>query len=69
MTCTVRWQACIEAMIAAGGAPFYEIGPGRTLKGMLRKIDRSVPCTVLGSVGDLEKAAGEAAEGAVEPAQ
>ena len=55
-------------MIAAGVGRFYEIGPGRSLTGMLRKIDRSRPCTTLGSVRDLDKAAGQAGEGAVEPA-
>ena len=39
---SVRWQQRVEAMIAAGGDTFVEIGPGRTLTGFLRKIDRQV---------------------------
>ena len=38
----VRWQQSIEAMIADGVDTFVEIGPGRTLTGFLRKINREV---------------------------
>ncbi|MCI5650564.1 MAG: ACP S-malonyltransferase [Fusicatenibacter sp.] len=41
---SVRWQQSVEAMIADGVDTFVEIGPGRTLTGFLRKIDRSVTC-------------------------
>lgn len=39
---SVRWQQSAEKMIAAGVDTFVEIGPGRTLNGFLRKIDRQV---------------------------
>lgn len=39
---SVRWQQSVEAMISAGVDTFVEIGPGRTLTGFLRKIDRQV---------------------------
>lgn len=39
---SVRWQQCVEAMIADGVDTFVEIGPGRTLTGFLRKIDRNL---------------------------
>lgn len=39
---SVRWQQSVENMIAAGVDTFVEIGPGRTLNGFLRKIDRQV---------------------------
>ena len=38
----MRWQQSIEAMIADGVDTFVEIGPGRTLTGFLRKINRDV---------------------------
>ncbi|MGN8632472.1 ACP S-malonyltransferase [Blautia sp. HCP3S3_G3] len=39
---SVRWQQSMENMIAQGVDTFVEIGPGKTLAGFLRKIDRSV---------------------------
>lgn len=38
----VRWQACVEKLIADGVTEFHEIGPNRVLAGLNRKIDRSV---------------------------
>ncbi|MBR5680061.1 MAG: ACP S-malonyltransferase, partial [Clostridia bacterium] len=38
----VRWTDEIRAMIADGADTFVECGPGRTLCGLIRKIDKSV---------------------------
>ena len=38
----VRWTAEIRAMIEAGADTFVECGPGKTLCGLIRKIDRDV---------------------------
>lgn len=38
----VRWQQCVETMIENGADTFVEIGPGRTLSGFMRKINRNV---------------------------
>ena len=44
-----------EAMIADGADTFVEIGPGKTLCGFMRKIDRSVKAINIAKVEDLEK--------------
>ncbi|MBV1887793.1 MAG: ACP S-malonyltransferase, partial [Urechidicola sp.] len=42
LTAPVRWTQCIQAMVADGGTEFIEVGPGKVLQGLMRKIDRSV---------------------------
>jgi [acyl-carrier-protein] S-malonyltransferase len=42
LTAPVKWTQSIQAMIADGGTEFIEIGPGKVLQGLMRKIDRSV---------------------------
>lgn len=41
----VRWEDSMRRMLADGFDTFYEIGPGRVLTGLLRRINRKVPCT------------------------
>ncbi len=42
LTAPVKWTQCVQAMIADGGKEFVEVGPGKVLQGLMRKIDRSV---------------------------
>ncbi len=42
LTAPVKWTQCVQAMIADGGTEFVEVGPGKVLQGLMRKIDRSV---------------------------
>jgi [acyl-carrier-protein] S-malonyltransferase len=46
----VRWQACVERLIADGCGEFWEIGPNRHLTGMLRRINRRMPAVNLSTV-------------------
>jgi len=41
----VRWEDSMRRMLSDGFDAFYEIGPGRVLTGLLKRIDRKVPCT------------------------
>lgn len=52
---TVRWRETMERMLADGVDTFIEIGPGRTLSGFLRKIDRGAAVYNVEKVPDLEK--------------
>lgn len=51
----VRWQQCVEKMIEEGVDAFIEIGPGKTLTGFLKKINRNVKALHIETVEDLEK--------------
>lgn len=46
----VLWEDTMRGMLAAGAERFCEIGPGKVLKGLLKRIDRKLECQ---SVGDL----------------
>jgi [acyl-carrier-protein] S-malonyltransferase len=48
---SVLWSQSVKVMIERGVSHFVELGPGKVLQGLLKKIDRSVPCF---SAGDLE---------------
>lgn len=54
---SVKWQQSVEEMIAQGVDTFVEIGPGRTLTGFLKKIDRNVKGYNLDKLADLDKVA------------
>ncbi|NLF09445.1 MAG: [acyl-carrier-protein] S-malonyltransferase, partial [Pirellulaceae bacterium] len=40
----VRWEESMRYLISQGIDQFYEVGPGRVLRGLLRRIDRNVSC-------------------------
>lgn len=51
----VKWQQSVEAMIAEGVDTFVEIGPGKTLAGFMRKINRNVKVYNVQTIEDIEK--------------
>ena len=52
---SVKWQQSVEAMLADGVDTFIEIGPGRTLTGFMRKINRSVKSLNVEKLEDIDK--------------
>lgn len=53
----VKWQQCVETMIADGVDTFIEIGPGRTLTGFMKKINRSVTAMNIQTLEELDQVA------------
>ena len=53
VTDPVRWQGCVERLIADGCTDFWEVGPNRHLTGMMRKINRSAKTTNISTAADL----------------
>lgn len=56
---SVRWQQSIERMIADGVDTFIEIGPGKTLAGFMKKIDRTVKVLNIEKLEDADRAVEE----------
>ena len=53
---SVKWQQCVETMLKDGVDTFVEIGPGKTLSGFMRKIDRNAKVINIQTVEDFQKA-------------
>lgn len=51
---SVLWQQSVERMIADGVDRFVEIGPGKTLSGFVKKIDRNAAVFHVETLEDLE---------------
>ncbi|MBO6776726.1 MAG: ACP S-malonyltransferase [Marinibacterium sp.] len=54
ITGRVRWRESVAAMAAAGVTEIWEIGAGKALSGMVRRIDRSIVCTAVGTPEDVQ---------------
>jgi [acyl-carrier-protein] S-malonyltransferase len=52
---TVKWESCVRKMIADGVDTFIEVGPGKSLCGFIKKIDKSVNFLNIENISTLEK--------------
>ena len=41
----VLWEDSVRYLLAEGYDEFYEVGPGRVLRGLLKRIDRKISCS------------------------
>ncbi len=57
VTAPVRWRESVQAMAAAGVTEIWEIGAGKALSGMIRRIDRSITCRTVGTPDEVTAAA------------
>ncbi|MFW6132790.1 MAG: ACP S-malonyltransferase [Planctomycetota bacterium] len=55
LTSPIRWQESMEYALGQGARRFYEIGPGKVLRGLLRRIDRKADCTCVNCLDAVEK--------------
>jgi len=46
----VLWEGCVRKMMSTGTTCFYELGPGRVLRGLVGKIDRKFPVVTVNGV-------------------
>lgn len=58
----VLWEQSVQEMIELGVTTFVEIGPGKVLSGLVKKIDRSVTTIPVYDLETFEKAVEELAE-------
>ena len=56
---SVRWQQSVERLIADGYDEFVEIGPGHTLTGFMRKINRDIKTVNIEKLEDFKAYVGE----------
>lgn len=49
----ILWQSCMEKLLADGVETFYEIGPGRVLTGLMKRINRKTKVTNISSAESL----------------
>jgi [acyl-carrier-protein] S-malonyltransferase len=49
----VRWEECIRRMRKMGVTSFLEVGPGKVLSGLVRRIERDVPAAGFCAPSDL----------------
>ena len=56
VTGLVRWRESVMAMDAAGVSEIWEIGAGKALSGMVRRINRDITCGAVGTPEDVTAA-------------
>ena len=55
ITARVRWRESVNYMIQKGVTDFVEIGPGKVLSGLIKKINKDVKISNINSINDIKK--------------
>jgi [acyl-carrier-protein] S-malonyltransferase len=55
LTAPVRWTQSVQRMAGAGVSRFVELGPGKVLAGLLRRIDSRLECDSLAEPGEVQR--------------
>jgi [acyl-carrier-protein] S-malonyltransferase len=55
LTCPILWQKCMEQLLLDEVSEFYEIGPGRVLTGLMKRINRKAKVVNISTVDSLEQ--------------
>jgi [acyl-carrier-protein] S-malonyltransferase len=50
----VRWRESVETLAADSVEEIVEIGAGRVLAGLVKRIDRTLPAISVGTPGEVE---------------
>ena len=59
LTHPILWQKCMEMLISDGVEVFYEIGPGKVLTGLMRRINRKQKVVNVSNLSSLKELTGE----------
>jgi len=54
LTSPILWQGCMERLLADGVEAFYEIGPGRVLTGLMKRISRKTKVTNISDLASVQ---------------
>ena len=55
LTSAILWQKCMERLLADGVEQFYEIGPGRVLTGLMKRINRKAEVINISSLETIKE--------------
>jgi [acyl-carrier-protein] S-malonyltransferase len=55
LTSAVRWEESVHNMVAAGASAFVEVGPGKVLQGLVKRIESGAETRGVDTFADIEK--------------